>query len=73
MLRAQTAKVAGRVAETEEEVAQTLAHLASQNPDHGSRLRDKSEAAAEYAAYERQEASRHAQPRRPAADEDSEG
>jgi hypothetical protein len=70
MLRAETAKVTQRVADTEESVAETLARLALQYPDYGSRLWAQSEAVANQAARKRQRADRHVQlPEQAAADD----
>jgi len=62
VLRAEAMKMAGRIADTEEMLAETLKRLASQHPSHEERLRAMSEAAASHAAQERQRANGHARP-----------
>jgi hypothetical protein len=52
-LRAETVNVARQVADTEHEVAETLAQLAAQRPHHAARLRALSQEAAREAARER--------------------
>ena len=52
-LRAETINVARQVADTEQEVAETLAQLAIQRPHHAARLRALSQDAAREAARER--------------------
>jgi hypothetical protein len=52
-LRAEAIEVAEQVVETEETVAGTLARLASQYPQHASRLQAKIKAAEAYAAWTR--------------------
>ena len=52
-LRAETVNVAKQVADTEQEVAETLAQLAAQRPHHAARLRALSRDAAREAARER--------------------
>ena len=52
-LRAETINVARQVADTEQEVAETLAQLAIQRPHHAARLRALSQDAATEAARER--------------------
>jgi hypothetical protein len=52
-LRAETVNVARQVADTEQEVAETLAQLAAQRPHHAARLRVLSQDAATEAARER--------------------
>jgi hypothetical protein len=62
ILRAEVVRVALQIADTEEAMAKTLARLASQDPHNGHRLRALSQAAAKYAASERQWADEHACP-----------
>jgi hypothetical protein len=52
-LKAESARLAGLVAETEDLIAGTLARLASSQPRHEHRLLEKSVEAAEFAAYVR--------------------
>jgi len=59
-LRAETINVARQVADTEHEVAETLAQLAAQRPHHAARLRSMSQKAAGQAAREGRWADSHA-------------
>ncbi len=52
--QAETVRVAERVARTEEALAATFDKLAEVQPQHAARLRAKSQAAREQAAYDRQ-------------------
>jgi len=54
LLRAEVARMAREVSETEEAVAATMDRLALQHPRHAVRLLDIGQAAREHAALERQ-------------------